>query len=303
MVSLSKSVFILLLSTIILSCANNSTTDTKLTQGHSSRDVLSSDENGDIQGVSKVDINSNSPTSIYLESFKDNKILTTGTGFLVKYRNIEYFITNWHVLTGKETDLRFKHSAPDGLFIHFQKNNLNYRYMLLSNDGWIEYKDVKTNIVFDIAAIPISNELKNALPNNYYLIDTLSYEPNANETYLMHGFPASYIQGGKNIFQPKIIPLSIIPNSEISKLFGINDNASQKSSNIVKFYLFGNFFKHSKEMENGVSGSPIYSQDKRLMGIYSFKFFGESVGYFWSIKSIIRLLDKGKPINWDLINK
>jgi hypothetical protein len=40
--------------------------------------------------------------AIYLETFLDKTKLSTGTGFFITYKNSAYFVTNYHIVTGRD---------------------------------------------------------------------------------------------------------------------------------------------------------------------------------------------------------
>ncbi len=119
-------------------------------------------------------------TSLKIEpKFKDTH-LAWATGFIISFNNNNYLITNWHVVTGRnsETDkcMDQKNAAiPDRICVTFHSREKlglwqKYDIPLLNHDGsplWIEHPSGKK---VDVVAILITNRL---VPNASFAFNTI----------------------------------------------------------------------------------------------------------------------------------
>lgn len=231
--------------------------------------------------------------SVLLKITNINKSTTTATGFFVKYKNKEYFLTNWHVLTGREaTNLAIKTHKPDYLVTLTTSKNEVPLYFPVKDNKWIEYRD-STGLLFDIVAI--SYEAPFPIDANKFVIDYISNNQDEKDSCIIIGFPRSLLKDKDLHKKPIMIKAKY------------NVIGSENFQYLLKnLYSNGTFITWNNKMENGISGSPVFSLKMNLIGIYSTKFhqIGETksstldYGFFWNISAIKKLLDNGKRVDW-----
>lgn len=110
-------------------------------------------------------INPLSVVSLYLNIYSDSKLIGNATGFVVKKNNINYLITNWHVVTGinpyTQKSIFKKNEKPTKLEIISHGNVLGKWLSIYEQlyDGkgkrkWIEHK---LGSEVDVVALPLNN--------------------------------------------------------------------------------------------------------------------------------------------------
>lgn len=136
-----------------------------------------------MSGYPKLDhIDPLSLTSVHLECFACGNSLSVASGFIIKFKDRFYVITNWHVVSGKNADtgqLLAQHGAvPDTIKIkHHSKHQLGEwietTELLLDDDYnplWLEHASGRE---VDIVAIPITpNDDIELHPLDFGLINT-----------------------------------------------------------------------------------------------------------------------------------
>jgi hypothetical protein len=178
-----------------------------------------------------------------------------GTGFIIKYFESFYFVTNYHVLTGRDPFTNEKiptlKDTNTAIYVIFRPKNgpklyCPIKYDLYNSFGKRNFSISKTTDYYiDIAILPI------VLPENaltYYLdismLDT-SFNSNSKFKIVITGFPNGKF---KNDWQPENYFSEIIP----LKLSDRNE--------------FNPYFYSNSRTVGGMSGSPIYDfkSPKRL---------------------------------------
>lgn len=103
----------------------------------------------------KIIIDPLNAVSLYLELYFDQTFLSSATGFIVYKANKNYLITNWHVLSGRNSITKKVLSShggiPNKIQIHYHdKNDLTIRHSiteeLYNNDAPIIMRQTGTFI-------------------------------------------------------------------------------------------------------------------------------------------------------------
>lgn len=250
-------------------------------------------DNSNIEKVAK---------SFYVETqvaVQNGSVVSCGTGFLVEYDNNPYLVTNWHVGTGRETDLRRKNPTPDSIVIFYQLKGRNGFFSMPINGFCYEYRDSSSGVLFDIMVCKIEDKYRSRMPPFKNIDFNTSIDIGKSKNLQIIGYPKSHISNETIFSSPKVIDVQIITLDSIKSAIGNKVVVYNLDKNTLSsLSSFGYFINYPVEMEDGVSGSPVYSDDE-LIGIYSSKFpLGKfDVGYFWDKEAIQLVLEKGQLID------
>jgi len=117
-----------------------------------------------------INIDPLSAVSLLLEVRLNDRILGTATGFIVQNNGQNFLITNWHVVSGRNTDtgecLSSAGDIPNAIVIvHHLKDKLGnwvlVKYPLYNNEkpNWILHPKHTEENRIDVIALPIGNTL------------------------------------------------------------------------------------------------------------------------------------------------
>lgn len=147
-------------------------------------------------------------TSYYVECCFNDVFLASGTCFFVKRNDVDYLITNWHIVSGQNNEtkeyLDKNHGAiPNNLKVHIFKNQSVVERIVLSiplyNEEdtplWMEHPLFKEKV--DVVAI------KTTIPNDmliYYVEDAIEpynekTKANIKDDVYVLGFPFGISEG------------------------------------------------------------------------------------------------------------
>lgn len=215
-----------------------------------------------MNSTEQIIVNPYSLTSYYIALFFNDIKLSNATGFFCKRGNKRYFITNWHVVSGKDADTfqcLDKHAAiPNMIHVYLPYKTIdgtviyddNYVTInLLDNDGgpvWYEMK--KENQMIDIAIIPIQNQI------DKFILDIEDAEEPFNENVKLHIADEIYI--------------IVFPFGKIGGELPIWKKASVASEPNYNLNDMPYFFADTAT-RSGMSGSPVILYEKRPAVIVS----------------------------------
>lgn len=170
-----------------------------------------------------------------------------GTGFIISYKNQNYLVTNYHILSGRNA-ITSEILNPNGfppneltIWFHSKKNKLiPANYLLIDNLKKAIYFTLQIDypIYIDIAILPIN------LPNNVsaYIIKKENFDTSSHawpdKELTMVGFPKGKYD--KNNYPFVFTTKSLIP----------------PYPNRIHPYVY-----YDLNIENGTSGSPVYFLD------------------------------------------
>lgn len=229
-------------------------------------------------------VNDNYPKSMFLVAYKHGEFVNSATCFVVSKNNEKYLLTNWHCITGLETDFKFKNEIPDSFAFFVKKNNVKTENIAFL-DYWAQLS-VKNQII-DVTASKFDDNLD-------VQVQTLNSNYDEKDSVYLYGFPKSYV--GEDIDRFYDSPKKLSTNVAPSNIYEIIKEQTRYKE--VPEYF--NIIYWKKEMENGVSGSPVFSHTGEFVGIYSTKIEIVGLGVFglyWNLNAINDLLDKGVEIN------
>lgn len=148
----------------------------------------------------KKSIEEQSVKSLYLETFFDNQLLGSGTGFVVESKVGPMLITNWHIVAGRNPETKDLLSPSGGIpnnirILHNKKNSLGTwifkKENLYSNDKPLWYEHSLHNEKVDVVALRLTD--LNDVDIFLYILDEndpkISIRP--AETVSVVGFPFS----------------------------------------------------------------------------------------------------------------
>ena len=143
--------------------------------------------------------------SLYLILRNDQHILGTATGFIVKKDNINYLITNWHVLSGRHPEtnkILYSKGIPKQLLIWHHGKKLGTWHLksenLYNGSGEKRWKEHKLGSKVDIVALPLE-EIDNDIelyPLDLSLANT-DMLPEVAMPVSIIGFPLGFSGAGR----------------------------------------------------------------------------------------------------------
>jgi len=236
---------------------------------------------------------------LFLECYADQLRLATGTGFVVQKSNDIYLVTNWHILSGRDS-ITHQPSSPTGLtpdrlaIWHHIKGKLGtwgqVFVPLRKSDGsasWLELQ--KDNKIMDVALLHLSIHAEvQTYPLDLALADTdLVLAP--SEPVSIVGFPFGLSSGGSGRFA-------------IWKTGHIASDLDIDYSRLPVFLI-------DSTTKPGMSGSPVVAcrigmhrssegismggEATRFLGVYSGRIHGESdIGMVWKPEVIRSLMSQ-----------
>ena len=114
----------------------------------------------------QITIDPLSARSLLIETTVNGNALSTATGIIVEHNSQFYLVTNWHVLSGRDSETEQPLSPTAGIpdeirIVHHRNNNLG-SWVIKSeplNDNqknpiWVEHPN---GMQIDIAMLPLSN--------------------------------------------------------------------------------------------------------------------------------------------------
>jgi V8-like Glu-specific endopeptidase len=220
--------------------------------------------------------------------FKDNgseegKYLGSATGFSWKYGNQIYLITNWHVVSSKDSingkNLSDKAALPNYIKIYGYDNSgklqIIEKCLYESNEidhdkkGWIEYRRLENGSMVDVVAIPLEPESDIELhPLN--LIN--SFDSEIDLEIMMNvnivGYPLENIKGnpwpiwmaGNIASEPKI-------NFNEESLLLVNSITYKGMSGSPVIWIYHN--RPIKKKKGGCMVNSVMGDFMTFVGIYS----------------------------------
>lgn len=250
----------------------------------------------------------NSIKSLYVETFFNQIRLATATGFVVKYNEKFYLITNRHVVTGRNNingkcldeknasipnclHVWLPSSIETGEIIH--RINWDYTNIPLKNENdepiWIEDKK-EHRMKYDVAAIP----LKEFDEKFSYEIDT-DYETYVTDKVYIVGYPYGLDiseHGGKfgiwtlgSIASEPLIQYTFLGEKLPVILIDAKTRSGQSGSPVI-YYDVGGVLRSEEGVK--IYGKPI----TQTIGIYSGRFDANSdLGFVWQWNVIKEIID------------
>lgn len=194
-----------------------------------------------------------SQASYYLEPRFNGQKLSSATGFITSHNGKRYLITNWHVVSGKNSESK-KHlskslAEPNELKINIFKNQSHIEPFelvvpLLDANGrkmWMEHPKYGSDV--DVIALEIE------IPDSALAFDLESYiEPFNEET-------SPYVRGDVYVIG---YPFGLV----INNIFPIWKRASVASEPTLDLNGLPKFFIDTAT-RSGMSGSPVVLYEKR----------------------------------------
>lgn len=156
--------------------------------------------------IATINIDPLSCNSLYLTIKNNEDMLGMATGFIVEKENVNYLVTNWHVLSGRHPEtnkiLNPKGLVPLEVLIWHHSKNLGTWILkaekLYTDSGEKRWKEHKLGRKIDIVALPLEN-LPNDIqlyPFNLSLANTDIRVEIATPVSII-GFPLGLSAGGK----------------------------------------------------------------------------------------------------------
>jgi hypothetical protein len=241
-----------------------------------------------------------SMVSLSIETFVDSHLLTRATGFIIKHDEFYFLITNWHIVTGLNTQtlkpISDTAGIPNKIAITFHKkgkpgyaSKCTYNLFFNGKPIWIEHK--RKNEV-DVVAIPLKNKELAELVKFYHLDLKLSEIDMVPECAM----PISIIGFPKGLKTTYILPIwktgHIASDHDLDyddrPCFLIDATTrSGMSGSPVVLRLTGGY--------KNKTGSTIYSSQlqTRFLGIYSGRIHKNSeIGRVYRPRVINEILDQ-----------
>ncbi|MBO6830091.1 MAG: trypsin-like peptidase domain-containing protein [Muricauda sp.] len=253
--------------------------------------------NGQDRTVTRIE----SVQSLYIEVFKDDVILGKATGFIVKSKTQNYLITNWHVVTNKDSKTGLwlnpkKPISPNKVKILHNSTTLgNYSIKeekITDDKGRKLFKDFTFgNKIVDVVAIPLKDTISDVklYPVDYTKTsDSLVVMP--TDRVFILGFPKGF----------RSAPAFPVWKSG---LIASEPDIDQEGKPIIWVDLIG---------YPGMSGSPVYlitdkltykngdsaqlfgGKESFFMGVFSHGYMDISTGALWKgtyLKTLFDSLD------------
>jgi len=243
---------------------------------------------GATENLSNAKIDELSKRSLYVKIFKNEILVGRATGFLVKWKDKPYLITNWHVVTGHhplDPELYAEKHRPDSLqIIHHSKKlgvwlnrGCEALYTAEGRPRWYEHPMKWV----DVVALPLENY--DTLQHELYFMDIGMMK---SKTEPVIGMPLYIIGFVEGFAGPGVFP--------IWKAGHIASEPSLK-------YQGNNAFLIDATTRGGMSGSPVVykkydcngnSGESVFLGIYAGRLSQDSeIGLVWTPDNIIEILE------------
>lgn len=251
----------------------------------------------------RISIDPLSLQSLYLDLLFEKQKIGSATGFIVKWKNSNFLITSWHVLSGRNSRdnkiINPNGRIPDEISIwnympelgrwsqYFEK-----LYNLNKNPLWIEHPKGR---IIDVVALLLRSLDENVklFPFDLKLADT-DMQPEVGMPVFIIGFPEGMTASGK---------LPIWKTGHIASEPNIDYN------NTPSFLI-------DATTRGGMSGSPVVLKlnggyrtklggivmassgfNMLFLGVYSSRFTSPEIGLVWKPKVIIELFENYSTIN------
>ena len=205
----------------------------------------------------------------------NNIYLSHATGFIYSYKNKNYLITNWHVLSGRnaetENPLDKNQSIPNNLTIYptiaesnrCRRLTEGIKINLQREDDsylWLEHPEFSNNV--DVAAIEIPNHDYQGLVNiNSVINETVSFETYIAQDVFILGYPLEYylIRGFPiwkrgTIATPPMFNVSDLPKY----LIDTATRSGMSGSPVFASFLNNRFRKLSGELTNVITNDSFF---------------------------------------------
>jgi hypothetical protein len=228
--------------------------------------------------------------SYLIRGVHGNFPVLTATGFIINYRNKNYLVTNFHVLTGLDPNTHRKITEkPDKINIWFKKPDETYGpsiyFPLYDPNGFNLFYVLKADSFrfYDIAILPLSETIKSYNLNliNEKNIDSSSLKKTTK--LFISGFPNGTPVDG---WAPTVLEVSILTPTNLPKL------AKGEQREFVDVF-------YDKTLDRGSSGSPVFAskngKDYKVIGVNSLNPIGvgkQIKGAAVFIKFVPQLIDK-----------
>lgn len=188
--------------------------------------------------------------SFIINGKSNSEFQTSGTGSILKYKDKFYLITNFHVLTGKDSktnekfpDLKDTNSAISIIFQNADRKSkfIVIIYPIYNSKGEELFRTYMfKNQIIDISVLPI--DVPEKVLKSFFEINDLdttwSYEPDKKVSFW--GFPNGNF---KNSWQPTEMTAKTVRNSQVGE------------------FIFDPYVFFDNEPIKGMSGSPLYIID------------------------------------------
>lgn len=239
--------------------------------------------------------------SLHIETYRDNKPLKTATGFIIFNKNKYYLITNWHVVTNKNSwnkkwiDNTIQVEPNKLKIFHvINENIVKYQIVNLEDfDGTKYYKEYQFNTeMVDVVSIPIFNQ-----PGiKYYPVD---YKTNQKDIYLepterifICGFPlgkhsAPYLpiwKSGLIASEPEI-------DQQNKPIMWIDVESFGGMSGSPTYYISSNI-KYKPKDNKTTSTSNLFGTSTFFIGIFSHRIDSIGIGCLWKAPFLEKLFDE-----------
>lgn len=257
----------------------------------------------------KLNINPLSFTSIPISMWLDETQtkLADGTGFIYKYCNKYYLITNWHNVTGlnpiNKKPIGKHGGCPDVILLSLLKQNKQiiqwktFSVNLYENNNadWYIHPVHKENV--DVVAIELEvTENFDGIFNPINSIPFHNFNLEIADDVFILGFPYTLSGGGRLPIWKKG-SIATEPDVDYDKLPKILVDTASKSGMSGSPVIYKRVGIHGADNAN-LNSSVIFGEIQGFVGIYSGRVVGESnidaqLGIVWK-KEVIEEIIKGK---------
>lgn len=244
------------------------------------------------------DIDPLSLTSVLLECFFKDILLSTATGFIVTHHSTgSYVITNWHVVSGRNPDtgetLNKNRAVPDSIKIKHHSKHQFGKWVetierLVDDEDkplWIEHPLGRE---VDVAAIPITpNKDINLFPLDFALINTDVVLRPAMLVSIV-GYPLGLTSSGWPIWKTGHIASDPLIDYDGKRMFLIDATTRGGMSGSPVYLRISSGYSLSDGTH--LVGGPMVT---KFLGIYSGRIRDDiEIGRVWKPKLIAEIFDQ-----------
>lgn len=254
--------------------------------------------------------NKNSIKAIYTEIFFNDKKISTATGFIVGDEK-KYFVTNWHVVRGKNFETKEliekeTGAIPNKLKIKYKsiKGKWKTYYINLYNEKgkelWYTHPIYEDDV--DVAVIPLT-EIEQDIDSTHCFDIESTYELAVTEKAYILGYPFGIRVGKKTnphalwisgtIASDPILEFEINNKKKPMFLIDSRTRGGQSGSPVIYYSEEGidNHFFNGKKECTAIWKEPFMQP----IGIYSGRYNSDSdIGFVWKWKVIKEIIDSIK---------
>jgi len=235
--------------------------------------------------------------SLMIRLKANGTVIASGTGFIMRHKDILYLVTNWHNLTGKNAETQ-QPMSPSGILpdqveiVHHGQSIgqwVSKTENLYDGNGTPRWKEHPSGSVVDVVALPLTEV---AEPIKFYVFDmrlaNTNILPQVSMTVYILGYPLGLAGAGDfPVWKTGHIASEYFIDYKNSPCFLVDATTrGGMSGSPVFIRMFGGY--DTEDGTHVVSSSQVAT---RFLGVYSGRIHKDSeIGRVWRAKVLEEIL-------------